>query len=79
MEYRPLNTKYSNLHRYDIIKHKPFDYKKGLLKHILPRVITETTNQTTRLVLDFVEHCMLFLLSYVDELKHFKNPHFKRF
>ena len=78
MEYRASGTKYQNIGQHDIVMHKPFNYKKyGLLKQLLPKVITNTTNTTTRLVLDFVEHSMLFLISYVDELKNFKNPNFK--
>lgn len=80
MEYRAPGTKYSNIHQHDIIKHQPFDYRKeGLLKQIMPKVIINTKNETTRLVLDFVEQVMLFLISYVDELKYFKDPNRKLF
>lgn len=79
MEYRVLGTRYAGTNRYDVIRHKPYDYKKDFLKQVLPEVITSTKNQTTRLVLQFVEHAMLFLISYVDELKQFKNPNYKRF
>lgn len=80
MEYRPLGTRYKNMGRYDIIKHQPYDYRKhGLLKLVMPNIITNTKNKTTRLILDFVEAMQLFLLSYVDELKQFKNPHWRRF
>lgn len=78
MEYRPLGTRRESLGRYDIIKHQPYNYKKsGLLDLVMPKVITGTKNKTTRLILDFVEAVQLFLISYVDELKQFKNPHFK--
>lgn len=78
MEYRQLGTRYKGIHKYDIIKHQPYDYRaNGLLNKILPTVITNTTNKTTRLVLEFVESVQLFLLGYVDELKHFKNTHWK--
>lgn len=64
--------------KYDIIKHQPYDYRsKGLLNKLLPAVITSTTNKTTRLILEFVETVQLFLLEYVDELKQFKNTHWK--
>ena len=80
MEYRPLGTRYENIGRYDIIKHQPYNYKKnGLLKLVMPAVIVETKNKTTKLILDFVEAAQLFLLSYVDELKQFKNPFWRRF
>ncbi len=80
MEYRPIGTRYETLGRYDIIKHQPYNYgKKGLLKRVLPEVITNTKNKTTRLVLDFVEAVQVFLLRYVDELKQFKNTHWKRY
>jgi hypothetical protein len=78
MEYRPAGTRYADIHRYDQIKHRPYDYKtNGLLKQVLPEVIVNTTNSTTRIVLDFIEHVAQFLLSYVDELKNFKNPNAK--
>lgn len=80
MEYRTPGTKYQNIGQHDMTMHKPFDYKKhGLLKQMLPKVITNTKNSTTKLVLEFVEHAMIFLISYVDELKNFKNPHFRQF
>lgn len=80
MEYRPLGTRYEHIGRYDIVKHKPYNYKKaGLLRSNMPAVITNTKNKTTRIVLDFVEAVQLFLISYVDELKQFKNPHWKRY
>lgn len=80
MEYRTPGTKYQNSGQHDMVMHKPFDYKKhGLLKQMLPKVITNTKNSTTKLVLEFVEHAMIFLISYVDELKNFKNPHFRRY
>lgn len=78
MEYRPLGTRYKGIHKYDIMKHQPYDYKSnGLLNKILPAVIVNTKNKTTRMVLEFVEAVQLFLLEYVDELKHFKNTHRK--
>ena len=80
MEYRALNTRYENLGRYDITRHKPFDYRKlGLLKQVLPKTITSTKNRTTKLILESIEHVFLFLISYVDDLKNFKNPFYKRF
>lgn len=80
MEYRTPGTKYQTLGQHDMVMHEPFNYKKnGLLKQMLPKVITGTKNSTTKLVLEFVEHAMLFLISYVDELKNFKNPNFRRY
>ena len=70
MEYRPLGTRYEGMGMYDIVKHQPYNYKKhGLLKTVMPAVIINTKNKTTKLILDFVEAVQLFLLSYVDELK----------
>lgn len=78
MEYRLPGTRYKNLGRYDQVEQAPYNYERnGLLKKLLPSVIVNTKNATTKLVLDFVEQAAVFLLRYVDELKYFKDPFHK--
>lgn len=78
MEYRISGTKYKYLKSYNHEKHKPYDYKRdGLLNKVMSPTIVNTTNQTTKLVLDFVETVFIFLLEYVDQLKHFKNWNYR--
>jgi len=78
MEYRLPGTRYAALRKYNQPKHAPYDYQRdGLLDKVLPPVITNTKNKTTRIVLDLVENASVFLLKYVDTLKHFKNWNYK--
>lgn len=80
MEFRPIGTRYEYLESYNVTKHKPYNYKRyGLLNKLFPKVIYETKNKSTKTVLDFLEQMTIFLLKYVDILKYFKNPCFKRF
>lgn len=74
MIFRLPGTRQKTYKQWDNAKHQPYDYEKnGLLKKVLPAVIMNAKNPTTRIVLVGVEMCMVFLLKYVDELKHFKN------
>ena len=80
MMYRPEYTKYKTLRLRDQLKHLPYDYEnKGLLKNLLPGIIVNTENATTKYVINLVERSMVFLLKYVDVLKNFKNWSFKQY
>lgn len=80
MIYRPEYTKYKTLMLRDQRKHLPYDYEnKGLLKNLLPGIIVNTENVTTKYVVNLVERSMVFLLKYVDVLKNFKNWSFKQY
>lgn len=80
MEYRKNGTRYNYLKLYQNAKHMPYDYRhKGLLNKVLPAVITQTTNNTTKLILTFIETVFVELLDYVKELQHFKNWNYKLF
>ena len=78
MEYRRIGTKYEYIKLHSKEHSKPYNYKRnGLLSKIMSPVIVNTENKVTQLVLRFVETAAIFLLGYVDELKHFKNWGFK--
>ena len=80
MEYRKNGTRYNYLKLYQNAKHMSYDYRhKGLLNKVLPAVITQTTNNTTKLILTFIETVFVELLDYVKELQHFKNWNYKLF
>lgn len=80
MEYRLPGTRQTQFKRYNRTKHEPYDYaRNGILTKVLPNVITSTKNKTTRIVLDLVENSAIFLLQYVDVLKHFKNWNYRMY
>lgn len=78
MEYRDNGIRYENYSEWDSLKNNPYDYKrKGLIRHLLSRTIINTNNETLKIILSYFEQSIVFLLKYVDRLKHFKNYHWK--
>ena len=78
MEYRDNGTRYENYSEWGSLKNNPYDYKrKGLIRHLLSRTIINTNNETLKIILSYFEQSIIFLLKYVDRLKHFKNYHWK--
>lgn len=55
-----------------------YDYEyKGILTNIMSKRIIDTTNPILQFILGIVEKSLVFVLKYVDELKNFKNFHYK--
>jgi len=80
MEIRPLGDRRKYIKEYEISNYKEYDYEKhGLLNKVLPKVIYNTKNTTTRAVLRFVEYILVWLMKYVDILKNFKNWNYRDF
>ena len=80
MNYYRQGTHYNILDLYKKDNNQKYDYKRfGITDKMMSRVITETTNKTTRMILDFIEAVAQFLVEYTDELKNFKNPYLHKF
>ena len=78
MIYRQNYTKYNNYHKWETTLNAPYDYKrKGILQHILSSCIVQTKNKITKFMLKVYEDHIVSMLEYVDELKNFKNYHWK--
>lgn len=79
MDIRVKNgTRYTNYCLWESRKEVPYNYKReGLLNKIMSHVILNSDNTVLKIILNFCESSLIFLLNYVDELKHFKNPHWK--
>ena len=78
MQYRENGSKYKEYYLWEDRKNKPYDYEKhGLLQHIMSNVIVNSHNSILQFVLSYYEKSIVFLLKYVDRLKHFKNYHAK--
>lgn len=55
-----------------------YDYESnGILTNIMSKRIIDTTNPILQFILGIVEKSLVFVLKYVDELKNFKNFHYK--
>lgn len=74
MEIRPIGSRRRYIKNYEVSNNQAYDYERyGLLNKVLPKVICETKNTSTRAVLRFVEYILVWLMKYVDDLKNFKN------
>ena len=78
MEYRENGSRYNRYYLWDNIKNQEYDYKnKGLIQYIMSSKIANSENHILRTILSYFEQSIIFLLKYVDRLKHFKNYHWK--
>ena len=78
MEQRPNGYKYRNYDLWETTKQTPYNYQRdGLVKRIVSKPIANTDNPILKIVLQFYESTVVFLLKYVDILKHFKDVHWK--
>jgi hypothetical protein len=78
MIYNTNGTRFRYDYAWENVKNAPYDYEKhGLLKHLMSNRIVNTTNKPLRIIVQFFETSLIFLMRYVDELKNFKNPYWK--
>lgn len=78
MEANANGTRFKNYYLWEDKKNMPYDYsREGLLKHIMSPVILNTKNPALKILLDYIESSMIFVMKYTDILKNFKNIHWK--
>lgn len=78
MEIRDNGTRFINYDSWESVKHIPYNYTKyGLLNRIMSPAIVNTNNNALKMLLNFVEYSMVFVMKYTDILKNFKNIHWK--
>lgn len=78
MKYQENGEKYKDYCEWESVHQRSYNYEKyGLLKHIISHKIIETQNNILKMVLLNFEKSLIFLMKYVDRLKHFKNYHWK--
>lgn len=71
---RPLGTRYKQYPLYEDELHKPYDYERyGLIDKIASNKLANTTNSILKVILSYYEKSFVFVMKYVDRLKHFKN------
>lgn len=78
MIYNENGYRYRDYYKWELTKQSPYNYERnGLLKHIMSRNITNSKNSVLFIIKSYFEQSIIFLLKYVDRLKHFKNYHWK--
>lgn len=78
MEVRTNGMRYYNYDAWEIKKCTPYNYTKhGLLNHIMSPAIVNTNNYILKMLLQYVETSLIFVMKYTDILKNFKNIHWK--
>ena len=76
MEMRGNGTRFNNYYLWENVHQQEYDYaREGLLKRIMSPTIVNTTNSMLKILLQFVESSLVFVMKYVDILKNFKNIH----
>ena len=78
MEYRENGERYKKYRIWNSTKQSLYDYENhGLIQHIISNKIVNSKNKILQIILSYYEQNIIFLLKYVDRLKHFKNYHWK--
>ena len=78
MELNANGHRFNEYHLWEDIKYKSYDYaREGLLKHIMSPVIVNTTNNALKILFQYIESSLIFVIKYTDILKNFKNIHWK--
>ena len=78
MKYRENGTRYINYCLWESKKYTPYDYgRNGLLKYIMSNKIVNSDSSILQFILNYYEKSLIYLMKYVDRLKHFKNYHWK--
>ena len=78
MQYRENSTRYKDYCLWELYKYHEYDYERnGLLKHIISNKIVNSNNIILQSILKYYEKSIVLLLKYVDQLKNFKNYHWK--
>ncbi len=75
---RPNGTKYKMYFLWENIKNPKYNYNAyGILPTIMSKDIINTKNKALKYILSFYDNSIIFLLNYIDELRNFKNIHWK--
>jgi hypothetical protein len=70
----PLGTRYKHFDLYEKKLHQPYDYQKyGLINRIISHKIVNSKNEVLQRILMYYEQSFIFVMKFVDRLKHFKN------
>ena len=78
MIYKENGTRYNKYSLWELRKNKPYDYENdGLVNKLLSNKIVTSKNHILNVMMTYYEKSIIFLLKYVDRLKHFKNYHWK--
>ena len=78
MIQRPNGERFKLYKLWNETKQTPYDYENnGLVKKIVSKPIADTDNPVLKSVLKYYESSIIFLLKYIDILKHFKDIHWK--
>lgn len=78
MEIRSNGTRFREYRTWEDKKHIAYDYANdGLLSRIMSPTIVNTTNPILKVILQYVESSLMFVMKYTDILKNFKNATWK--
>ena len=74
MEIRNNGKRFINYSRWEYKLNSPYNYQRdGLMNKIMSPAIVNTTNPMLKVIIEFAESSLIYLMKYVDILKNFKN------
>ena len=74
MEIRGNGSRFNNYDKWEVKRNAPYNYvRDGLLIKMMSPTIVNTSNAMLKVVIQFVESSLIYLMKYVDILKNFKN------
>lgn len=74
MEIRNNGKRFEKYNKWEYQRNRPYNYQRdGLLNKIMSPAIVNTTNPMLKVIIEFVESSLIYLMKYVDILKNFKN------
>lgn len=71
-------SRYKDNELWEDKKYSPYNYERnGLLQYILSNRVVNSNNEFLKFILRYYEKSIIFVLKYIDQLKNFKNYHWK--
>ena len=78
MDIQRNGKRFEILKDWEITDNKEYDYaRKGIVSRIVSKPIANTTNPILKIILQFYDSTITYMLRAIDILKNFKNIHWK--
>jgi hypothetical protein len=78
LRYEDNGERYKPYRKWNYTRNTGYDYDNyGLMQYIISKRIITTDNPITKFIINIYEESIKMVLHYIDELRNFKNVHWK--
>ena len=78
MRIQDNGKRFESFRKWDVTHNLEYDYaREGVVKRIVSKPISQTDNPILKIVLQFYDSTITYMLKSIDILKNFKNVHSK--